>query len=142
MLNLGAKLASTERCGIAVNFLLIISTANPTNSSHPGRRSQACIAQHVLHRLHAWHVQVRNAKKSAGRERCRIPLSFLLKKRSIWRLLDLRVVPRLSKRFRDLAAGPRSEIGRSGKVPNFFKLSIEKVIDLEIFWPPSGPKAC
>ena len=55
--------------------------------------------------------------------------------------MGLRVVPRLSKRFRDLAAGPRSEIGWSGKVPNSFTLSIEKVIDLETFGLPSGPKA-
>ena len=66
---------------------------------------------------------------------------FLFKKWSIWRLFSLRVVRKHSKRFRDLAAGPRSEIGRSGKVPNSFTLSIEKVIDLETFGLPSGPKA-
>ena len=66
---------------------------------------------------------------------------FLFKKLSIWTLLGLRMVRTHSKRFRDLAAGPQSEIGQSGKVPNSFKLSIEKVIDLEIFGPPSGPKA-
>ena len=46
-----------------------------------------------------------------------------------------------SKRFRDLASGPRSEIGQSGKVPNSLKLSIQKVIDLEAFGAPIGPKA-
>ena len=51
------------------------------------------------------------------------------------------MVPEHSKRFRDLAAGPRSEIGQSGKVPNSFKLSIEKVIELETFGLLSGPKA-
>ena len=127
--------------GAIVEKTWIIPAANPTNSSHPGRPSQGCIAQHYVHRSHAWHLQLRNAKKSAGPERCRIPWSFLLKKWSIWRLFGLRVVPKLSKRFRDLAAGPRSEIGQPGKVPNSFKLSIEKVIDLETFGPPSGPKA-
>ena len=129
----------------------IIPAANPTICSHPGRPSQGCIAQHFVHRSHAWHLQLRNAKKSAspkrcqipssfysksdrfgdflasgwfesirgdfgtwppdlgaksaGPERCRIPLHFLLKKWSIWRLLGLRVVPRLSKRFRDLSSG-------------------------------------
>ena len=62
-----------------IRLLKIIPAANPTNSSHPGRPSQGCIAQHFVHRSHAWHLQLRNAKKSAGPERCRTPLSFLLK---------------------------------------------------------------
>ena len=31
--------------------------------------------------------------------------------------------------------------GPGRRMPNSFKLSIEKVIDLKIFGPPSGPKA-
>ena len=68
----------------------------------------------------------KNARKPTSPARCQIPLNFLLKKWSIWRLLGLRVVPRHSKRFRDLAAKPRSEISRSGKVPNSFKLLLKK----------------
>ena len=57
----------------------IIPATNPTNSSHPERSSPRCIAQHFMHRSHAWYRQQKNAGKSANPERLQIPSGFYSK---------------------------------------------------------------
>ena len=98
----------------------IIPAANPTNSSHPVTSSQRCIARRFVNGSHGWCRQQRPAfgKQIHWFGQAQNSYSFLFKKWSIWRILDLWVVRKQSQAPWTLKPWKKT-LENSGNIENF-----------------------